>query len=277
MATGIDHVVIAVNDLDQATADFTAAGFTVTPGGEHANGETHNALVAFSDGSYFEIIAWKNPQTASVNTWLRRLQAGEGFVDYALRVADLNAEVERLRAEGIDASEPAPGGRTRPDGERVEWMNLRFDPVKHPSLPFYCHSTNDRSLRVPSGDAAIHANRVTGIEAIYVGVNDFEQAVRDYSIVSGIELTVRGNDQAPENTREEFRIGTVSVVLIKPGDPDSDISKSVATRGDVPVEVVLRSTADEGSAIDHTLTHGAKLAILGRDVQAAVHEGSLNR
>jgi catechol 2,3-dioxygenase-like lactoylglutathione lyase family enzyme len=277
MATGIDHVVIAVNDLEQATADFTAAGFTVTPGGEHANGETHNALIAFSDGSYFEIIAWKNPQTASVNTWLRRLQAGEGLVDYALRVADLDAEVERLRAAGIDVQDPAPGGRTRPDGERVEWTTLRFDPEKHPSLPFYCHSTNDRSLRVPTGNAAIHANQVTGIEAIYIGVDDFEQAVRDYEIVAGIELTVDGRAQAPENIRDEFRIGTVSVVLIKPGDEDSDIAKSVATRGDVPVEVVLRSTATEGSAVDHTLSHGAKLAILGRDVQAAVHEGSLNQ
>lgn len=277
MATGIDHVVIAVNDLDQAIADFTEAGFTVTPGGEHANGETHNALIAFSDGSYFELIAWKNPQTASANTWLRRLRAGEGFVDYALRVADLDAEVERLRASGIDAPEPVPGGRTRPDGERVEWMNLRFDPERHPSLPFYCHSTNDRSLRVPSGEAAIHANLVTGIDAIFIGVNDFQQAVRDYAIVAGIELTVDGRDQAPENTREEFRIGTVSVVLIKPGDGDSDISKSVATRGEVPVEVVLRSTADQGSSVDPRLSHGAKLAIMGREVEAGIHDGSLSQ
>ncbi len=267
MATGIDHVVIAVNDLDQATADFTAAGFTVTPGGEHANGETHNALIAFADGSYFEIIAWKDPQSASANTWLRRLRAGEGLVDYALRVADLDAEVERLRAAGIDVEDPQPGGRTRPDGERVEWSTVRFDPERHPALPFYCHSTNDRSLRVPSGSAAIHANHVTGIEEIFIGVSDFDQSVRDYAIVAGIEIATPGTKQPSGNIHEEFRIGTVSVVVVKPEVPGSELAATIASRGEIPVEVVLRSTAEQGSPVDSSLTHGAKLAILGRDAQ----------
>jgi hypothetical protein len=146
MATGIDHVVIAVNDLDQTITDFTSAGFTVLPGGVHANNETHNALVAFSDGSYFELIAWLDPATASRTIWRERLAGGEGFVDFALRSVDLLDEVKRLREEGLDTPDPFPGGRTRPDGQRVEWLNLRFDEAEHPWLPFYCHSTNDRSF-----------------------------------------------------------------------------------------------------------------------------------
>ena len=33
MTIGIDHIVIAVNDLERAVADYAAAGFTVTPAG----------------------------------------------------------------------------------------------------------------------------------------------------------------------------------------------------------------------------------------------------
>ena len=59
MLKGIDHVVILVKNLDQAVADYTQLGFNVVPGGEHTDGATHNALVAFADGSYLELIAFK--------------------------------------------------------------------------------------------------------------------------------------------------------------------------------------------------------------------------
>ena len=263
MATGIDHVVIAVNDLDSAIRDYTAAGFTVTPGGEHANGETHNALVAFSDGSYFELIAWKAAHPEET-VWLNRLRAGEGFVDWALRTADLAADVERLRGDGMDVPDPQPGGRTRPDGERVEWQTLRFDPQTHPSLPFYCHSTNDRALRVPTGNAAVHANGVTGIDKIFIGVSDIEKAAADYQRVAGITFEDRKPHSATENAWKEFRIGTFTVVLVDPVGDDSELAHSIARRGEVPIEVSLRSTADQGGPVDHSLTHGAKLAIIGR-------------
>ncbi len=59
MIKGIDHVVILVKDLAQATADYTELGFTVVPGGEHSDGASHNALIAFADGSYIELFAFK--------------------------------------------------------------------------------------------------------------------------------------------------------------------------------------------------------------------------
>ena len=45
MIEGIDHVVIAVADLDRAIADFDALGFTVVRGGSHPGLGTHNALL----------------------------------------------------------------------------------------------------------------------------------------------------------------------------------------------------------------------------------------
>lgn len=260
MATGIDHVVIAVNDLEQAIADYTEAGFTVTPGGEHTNGVTHNALIAFTAGAYLELIAWKSPGEDSV--WARRLQAGEGFVDYALRSADLEAEVVRLRDEGIDVPDPTPGGRTRPDGQAVEWLTLRFNPQAHPSLPFYCHSTNDRTLRVPSGDATIHANGVTGIDTIFIGVNDLDRSAADYGHVAGIAFEEEPHAQPEANRWQSFKVGTVTITLIEPEDKESDLARSIARRGAVPIEISLSSTSHEGSPIDQRLTHGAKFAIL---------------
>lgn len=260
MATGIDHVVIAVNDLDVASDNFRAAGFTVVPGGEHANGETRNALVAFTDGSYFELIAWNDPATASTTPWLERLQDGEGFVDFALRSADLNAEVERLRLEGLPTPDPVPGGRTRPDGQQVEWQTLRFDADTHPWLPFYCHSTNDRGLRVPSGEEATHDNGVTGIESITIGVTDLAAAERDFAIVAGIEY-----ESGAQGNRREFAVGTTRVILEAPSADASDLAQVSSQRGNVPIALDLRTTSGEGGQLDLALTHGAPLTLVVHD------------
>src|SRR5262249_39708681 len=64
----LDHVVIAVSDLDQAIADYRRLGFTVNPGGVHHGGASHNALVVFADGSYFELIAYMKP-SPDVRWW----------------------------------------------------------------------------------------------------------------------------------------------------------------------------------------------------------------
>lgn len=262
MATGIDHIVIAVNDLEQTVQDYTAAGFTVTPGGEHTNGVTHNALVAFEDGSYFELIAWKSADATTKNAWYERLQQGEGFVDYAVRSVDLEKDVERLRQAGMDVPDPEPGGRNRPDGQRVEWQTLRFDPARYPYLPFYCHSTNDRTLRVPGGEEAVHPNGATGVGTIFIGVKDLDSASAAYQTVAGIGFEEHRHEQPEENRWHRFRIGTFDIVLVEPLDPDSDLAQSIAARGEVPIEVTLRTSVAEGSAIDHALTHGAKLALV---------------
>jgi catechol 2,3-dioxygenase-like lactoylglutathione lyase family enzyme len=258
MATGIDHVVIAVNNLDQSIADFTSAGFTVVPGGVHGNNKTHNALIAFADGSYFELIAWLDPATASRTTWRNRLEDGEGFIDYALRSADLHDEVKRLRADGLDTPDPEPGGRTRPDGQRVEWLNLRFDEVEHPWLPFYCHSTNDRSLRVPSGQDAVHPNGASGIASITIGVSDLAAAERDFAILAGVEYTPDLN--LPEE--RSFAIGTTQLVLIQPGTADTDLEHRIALRGQVPISLELTTTGDTSGPIDLDLTHGAAMSLV---------------
>ena len=57
MTLSLDHVVIRVRDLEQTIADYNELGFAVQRG-THADGATHNALIGFADGSYFELIAF---------------------------------------------------------------------------------------------------------------------------------------------------------------------------------------------------------------------------
>ena len=80
---GFDHVVIRVDDLAVATVDYTTLGFTVVRGGEHTDRASHNALIAFADGSYLELIAFNNGPSPRIaksqntcapsNSWLHTI------------------------------------------------------------------------------------------------------------------------------------------------------------------------------------------------------------
>src|SRR5215471_9075151 len=72
----LDHVVVVVSSLAEAARSFAAAGFTVTPGGRHDAIPTENALIAFADGSYLELLAARE---ASTRDELRTLHAGRGW------------------------------------------------------------------------------------------------------------------------------------------------------------------------------------------------------
>jgi len=78
MLTGIDHIAIAVDDLDAAGSAFETAGFRITPGGSHPTG-THNALIPFADGAYLELIAIEDPVPGADHPWFRRMAGQTGL------------------------------------------------------------------------------------------------------------------------------------------------------------------------------------------------------
>jgi hypothetical protein len=159
----LDHVVYIARDLAAAAHDYEREGFTVTPGGEHAGGVTHNALVCFADDSYLEIVGFRKPDPT--HRWWTHATSG-GFADFAVLSDDLAQDVSALK--DLVVREPAEGGRTRPDGVSLRW---RVAFLRAP-LPFLIEDLTPRDLRVPAGDAARHANGVTGIASLVVAARD---------------------------------------------------------------------------------------------------------
>ena len=177
----LDHVVYVARDLAEAVDDHKRRGFTVTPGGEHAGGATHNALVCFADGSYLELVAFRRPDPT--HRWWRHAANG-GFADFAVLSDDLAGDLSALKH--LVVREAAEGGRTRPDGVSLRW---RAAFLRAP-LPFLIEDLTPRNLRVPGGDAARHANGVTGVATLKVAARDQRSVHESYE-----RLRARG---APE-------------------------------------------------------------------------------
>src|SRR5688572_2537486 len=95
----LDHVIIAVHDLQTAIDDYRRLGFTVLKGGTHANRATENALVVFVDGSYLELLTRTGEAALpGLVDFSGLVSRKEGLVGFALRSSDLEADIARLRA-----------------------------------------------------------------------------------------------------------------------------------------------------------------------------------
>lgn len=167
MIRQLDHVVLVVLDLERAVAEWRSRRFTVTPGGEHSGGLTHNALVGFTDGSYVELIAFHDVAAArGRHPWQAVAERGGGWADFALLSDDLAADAKALGE--LVTQQPENGGRTRPDGVMLTWRSARLTAP----LPFLIEDVTDRDLRVPGGLATAHANGTSGIVRVVVGSTD---------------------------------------------------------------------------------------------------------
>lgn len=281
MSLSLDHIVIRVRHLEPAIADFSELGFTVQRGGTHADGATHNALIGFEDGSYFELIAFLR-DAREHKWWDEGHRRGDGFVDFALLPSSVGAVVEAAVARGLHYEGPIPGGRTRPDGTRIEWQ-IGLAPSKE--LPFLCGDLTPRFLRVAEGEVRRHANGAQGIAGVTLAVNDLDASVRRYRGLLGDAFDAHVATLPGENVRlATFRLGAVTFVLLAPGNVANSAGSTDSTNGSEPrgsLAARLRAhlgergeglfgvaiaTAHAASArpLPAALTHGATLELVRR-------------
>lgn len=253
----IDHIVIAVADLEQATRDYEALGFTVLPGGEHPRG-SRNALVVLADGAYLEIIAFPRP-VPGFRWWEVFAAAGPGFVDYALLPDDFEADVARQRVTGIELEGPIDGSRLQPDGSRIAWRSAR--PLE-PDIPFLVEDTTPRHLRVPEGAPRIHANGVTGVAAVTVAVRDFAASIARYRTLLKQEPVATGTVPGLGFSLAQFRVGEQTLSIVAAREEGVGPSAYLTTRGQGICALSFYGPVD--AAFDRGKSHGAPLEMVRR-------------
>jgi catechol 2,3-dioxygenase-like lactoylglutathione lyase family enzyme len=98
---GLDHIPIAVNDLERAADRYRELGFALKPGRPHEDG-IRNQHVKFRDGTELELITAPAATDALTTTYRRHLAQGDGPAFLALFAPS------REQAERRLASTPLP-------------------------------------------------------------------------------------------------------------------------------------------------------------------------
>ena len=119
----LDHLVIAVRELDEAATQWQRLGFTLSPRGTHsAYIGTANHTIMFAGGDYLELLGVLTPTVRNAPT--RDLLAKrEGLERIAFKTSDAKAGVAAVTAQGInDVIGPLAFSRpvARADGTTTE-------------------------------------------------------------------------------------------------------------------------------------------------------------
>jgi Glyoxalase-like domain len=274
-----DHAVLVVNDLQSATREFEELGFTVTPGGTHAGGLTHNALIGLADGTYLELVAPTRRHLISrlklirlTSTWqlypptrssmgkrfLGLISAGPGLGDFALRTQQIETALEEVQARGLAIDNPVPGSRMRPDGTQVSW---RSSVPLTTDMPFLIQDVTPLALRLPAEISRHHENEVLGIGAIAVEVADLERSKTRYQALLGVEHTPLVENRSQGSQVVVFPLGeSKTIELLHSPQPWPRSHKYLASCQGRPIKITLTARGGERLSLEHDPQTGYKLS-----------------
>lgn len=260
---GLDHVGIAVRDLDVAKRIYTETlGFGAPQPGTMPNG-LKNVTLYFADNGYLELLTTIRPLDVARGEeqagWLAAfLEKTEGANFVLLSTWDLEETREFLKVRGAQLTESA-GGRIEAAGVKPGteplWHTAFFkppSPLPGGRVGFIAYRRDKRehsleqmvkTLKVKKGP---HPNTARLMRAVWMVVNDLEVARKAYQDV-GFEAQRQFEDPRLGAKGLELAAGKGSVLLLQPTDPKGPAAAFLARRGEsicgVSIEVMALAKA----------------------------------
>ena len=191
MLLAIDHLVIAVDDPDDAAAQLeTKVGLAPGGGGRHDALGTFNRLVWLGD-TYIELIGVFDRALAA-SSWIGRptlhaLDAGGGLATWATATDALDEDVAALRARGSGIAEPIGGERRRPDGQVVRWR-LAAPPDLDASHPPFLIEHDRGAAEWTLDDRSARALGPARLTVLEIGVDDPNRAIQAFLRTVGLRF-----------------------------------------------------------------------------------------
>ncbi|MCI0475611.1 MAG: VOC family protein, partial [Anaerolineales bacterium] len=232
MIIGFDHFIVLVNDLDAAIRAYRNLGFDARAGGEHPAFGSHNALVALADGTYIELVAFKDAALAAKTFWgagVTKLRAGEGFGGFVLASNDLADDVAQLKSRALNIGDLSAGSRVRPDGQRVAWRIALCDNSPVGVLPFLIQDETPRTLRIEPAKEGLGSR--ARVKEVIVAVKETNAARDAYRALLGVELT-RVKNVAGDVQGYRVALAWGNIVLAQPTRRGSALADQLARRGE---------------------------------------------
>jgi catechol 2,3-dioxygenase-like lactoylglutathione lyase family enzyme len=156
---GLDHIPVAVRDLEAASATYRALGFVLKPGRPHANG-IRNAHVKLPDGAGIELLTVPSAVDPLSAKYADMIRAGEGPAFLSFHARDTGALHGALRAGGYPFSDA--GGLTD---------------LRSPELGFLFWIQDNRSP-TDRPEHFAHPNGATALGAVWIATDAGEALAR---------------------------------------------------------------------------------------------------
>ena len=251
MLTRIDHVMIAVSDLELGMAAYRRIGFDVRPGGVHPGRATENAI-AFLAEDYLELLSLRRDAPAPVpgtsdGRLAEFLARGGGFRYIAIQSDDLRADVATMRSRGVEVADAAEGHRRTPDGRELRWLAAGLGSRDPLPIFFVQHLTPLAERRRQTRPAGEHPNGALRAERVYIAVPDVAAAARDYARVLGLSVPPVQRGAVIKADMAVFDLGPTGLTIAQPVEP-GPAAEAMSRRGPGPFQVLYRTRSMDGAA-----------------------------
>jgi glyoxalase-like protein len=191
MLTAIDHIIIGVNNLKQATTIFgQKLGLAVSGGGVHPSGGTANRIIVIGD-TYLELIVVHTPAEAQ-QSMLDRLAIREGYLNFVLASNDIEADSRVMANRGVSILGPTPGSLRAADGRTRGWSRANIErpdlAQRYPFVIQHDSAGEERRFRLagwttPPG----HPLGVTQVRSATIAVADLAEATQRFQHIYGLQ------------------------------------------------------------------------------------------
>jgi catechol 2,3-dioxygenase-like lactoylglutathione lyase family enzyme len=213
MKTSIDHIIIAVSDLAEASAEYSALlGRESSWRGSHPDYGTANTLFKL-DNTYIELLAADGDGMAAdiVNGIL--VERGPCLGGLVFGTEDAQSFIAHARSAGLPASDPMPGhGKDEQTGAERRWHNIFWDPAAARGIFSFCIQ-HDAGSTLP--DATPTAGEpISGVDHVVVKTQSAEAAKRFYGKQLGVRLALEQDVPEWGGTQLFFRASSMSIEVI---------------------------------------------------------------
>ena len=215
MLTSLDHVVIAVRDLDQAEDRYVRLlGRRPSWRGSHPELGTANALFRL-ENTYIELLAPVADRELARVLRERIDRQGEGLLALALGSDDAVRSAGKLREHGLAAPDPTPGeGHERATGARRRWRSLHLPESETRGVHLFVieHLSESDALPAAEPTGALEGC-VAALDHVVIRSRHAEATRALYQERLGLRLALDRSFEARELRLLFFRIGGVTVEI----------------------------------------------------------------
>tara|TARA_B100001115_G_scaffold30093_1_gene22112 strand:- start:118 stop:960 length:843 start_codon:yes stop_codon:yes gene_type:complete len=216
MFKSLDHLIIAVEDLEKATHNYQIImGTPPVWTGMHKSLGTSNALFNFQN-TYLELLSPTGEGLGAdlINHYLKN--TGEGLIGMVFATKDINGVYQSLQNHGFPLGEPTDGeGTNSADQKLRKWKNLFLPPDLTRGIFSFVIEHTEGDLPQPE---SIEPSSPHKLDHVVINTNDADGFIKIYKDTFNIRLAL---DKVIEHWQKRmlfFRLNQTTIEVIEQED-----------------------------------------------------------
>ena len=213
MISTLDHLIIAVKDLDQAEKNYKKIlGTNPVWRGRHKSLGTANSIFNFKN-TYLELLTSDGEGLGAELVKNLIQENGEGLAGIVFGVDDMLQTVQQLKQEGYQISDPAEGEGSDDETNKVrKWHNLFLPPELTRGLFSFIIQHHDGELPSHKEYAKDSINK---LDHVVINTNNADSFIETYRDVFKIRLALDKTIEHWNSRMLFFRLNKTTIEVVE--------------------------------------------------------------